>query len=133
MAEHFDFHESFSASVNDFSTVILGKYKPEPGEVVVEAIGEDDEVLRMESLNGVPSAPRSSCYVSENMFADPWDRVNGHPGTVHVDGFGKASLEWECPVDFRLPFDIPDYIRHTPGARCLRVWWGSKAKQEHNE
>jgi len=125
MPETFGFKENFSANG---PPDLVGKFKPDPGGVVVEVYDASGELLLTESFNGVRPAPRVSCYISENLFEKPFDRENGVPGTIHVDGFLKASLEWECPVDFTLPFEVPEYILSTPGAHRLKAWWGSEAK-----
>ena len=123
MADVFGFQESLSIGPSDQ----IGKYKPKPGEVIVEVYDDDGDLVGMDSFNGVRPAPKSACYISKNIFEDPWDRENGVAGTitVHNDAAGHVALEWECPVDFDLPFEIPQYITDKPGATKMKLWWGS--------
>ena len=124
MADVFGFHEGLSTGPSDQ----LGKYKPSPGEVVVEVYDIDGDLLGMDSFNGVLPAPKTACYISKKIFEDPWDRENGIAGTITVfnDATQCVVLQWECSVEFdNLPFEIPQYIIDKPGATTMKLWWGS--------
>lgn len=124
MAEAFGFKENFSAGPPGR----IDKHVPAPGEVVVEVYTDRDELVYIDRFNGVRPAPRNSIVVSKNMWENPWDNDNGVPGTFTAlyDARGRAFLEWRCPVDMPLPFEIPQHITSQPGAAYMRCWWGSK-------
>ena len=122
--ERFDFQENLSAGPPDQ----LAKYRPLPGEVVLEVYDKDGRMVGMDSFDAGVEAPRCSCYVSCDMVANPFDRENGVAATFTSlrDMHQSALLQWECAVDMPLPFDIPNYMVDKPGAHRMKLWWGSK-------
>ena len=124
MAETFGFAENLSTGPPGQ----MAKYRPDPGEVVVEVYSANGELLNLDSFNAGLGAPRNSCYVSENMFEQPYDRENGIAATFTSlnDAERKAILEWEGPFDMSLPFEVPQYIIDKPRAHSMKLWWGSK-------
>ena len=129
MPEVFGFKENFHIGPGGHD--LCGKYRPDPSEVVVEVYNDSDELLIVESFDAGISAPRHSCYVSPNMKTEPYDRKNGFRATIHVDATTKASLEWVCPPDAILPFDVPTYITSKQGVSYLKMWWGSNPRGVH--
>ena len=126
MAETFGFEENLAVGPPGQ----LAKYRPNPGEVVVEVYSELGELLNMDSFSAGIEAPRNSCYVSENMFEEPYDREFGVVATytsLH-DSVGRALLQWECSMGqlCLMPFDVPQYITNKEGAHSVKFWWGSK-------
>jgi hypothetical protein len=124
MSEVFGFQENLGAGPPDAAVT---KYYPSPGEVVVEVYDKIGNLLFMDSFDTGIGAPRTSCYVSENMFEVPYDREKGVPGTYISlkDAANSALFHWECPVDMPLPFDVPEYITSKPGSHHFKMWWGS--------
>jgi hypothetical protein len=125
MADVFGFRENFGTG-GDLDQI--GKYRPDPGEIIVEVYDKPGNMVFMDSFNAGIDAPRHSCYVGPNIKEEPYDKENGFCATVHVDSFAKCSLEWECPIDAVLPFDVPTYIVSKPKAHHMKLWWGSKRK-----
>jgi hypothetical protein len=124
MADVFGFEENLSIGPSGQ----IGKHKPRSGEVVIEVYDEDGDLINLDTFNGVRPAPNTSCYISRDMFEDPWDRENGIAGTIvdHRDALRHVAMEWECPIDFdHLPFEIPQYIIDKPGATKMKIWWGA--------
>ena len=126
MAETFAFEDNLSVGPPGQ----LAKYRPNPGEVVVEVYSATGVLLNMDSFKANIEAPRNSCYVSQNMFEEPYDRENGVVATytsLH-DAVGTALLQWECVIGqlCLMPFDVPQYITNKQGAHSVKLWWGSK-------
>lgn len=120
MADVFGFRENMGAGPPDTA---LHKYRPAPGEVIVEVYNGEGRMIFMDSFQADVEAPRGSRCINADIFNKPYE---GIPATYHSlrDAAERAFLYWKCPVDAELPFEVPDYILK-PDAHELRLWWGS--------